>query len=113
MDNWLATVGAQARIPQWSEIASDLSYHAMKKVRLRTEWMKYRAKVLDAGDEGIRSIRRDIRTALNSITMDSLSLTELTDAMLTQIKPSAVKNISPCTDEKLVVMILYEVDQYG
>lgn len=67
VEKWLATVGAQAKAPEWSEIGADLTYDAMKKLRLRAEWMKYRAKALDSGDEGVRSVRRDIREALTHI----------------------------------------------
>lgn len=113
VDKWLAVVGTQAKVLEWSEITSDLTYDTMKKMRLRAEWMKYRAKVLDAGDEGIRSVRRDIRSVLASVAEDGLSLTELADTVLALIKPAAVKNLSPCADDRLIVMILYEVVQYG
>jgi Cap4, dsDNA endonuclease domain len=108
---WLAAVGAHA--PGWSEIAADLTYDAMKKIRLRAEWMKYRAKALDAGDEGIRSARRDIRAALAPVAEDSLSLTDLADTVLAKVKPTAVKHLSPCPDDRLIAMILYEVVHYG
>ncbi|MET3793626.1 DUF4297 domain-containing protein [Aquamicrobium terrae] len=110
---WLAAVGAQAKFPEWSEIAADLTYDAMKKMRLRAEWMKYRAKVLDAGDEGIRSVRRDIRSALASVSDSALSLTDIADTVLAQVKSVAVGHLSPCTDDRLLVMILYEVLQHG
>lgn len=113
VDNWLAAVGAQAKVPEWSEIAADLTYDAMKKVRLRAEWMKYRAKVLDAGDEGIRSVRRDIRSTLVSVAKDELPLADLVETVLAQIKPTAVKHLSPCPDDRLIVIILYEVVQHG
>lgn len=113
VDNWLATVGAQAKVPEWSEIAADLTYDTMKKMRLRAEWMKYRAKALDAGDEGVRSVRRDIRAALAPVAEDGLSLTDLANTILAQVKPVAVKHLSPCTDDRLIVMILYEVIRYG
>ncbi|MBN2752068.1 MAG: DUF4297 domain-containing protein [Rhodospirillaceae bacterium] len=113
VEKWLTTVTAQVNPPEWSELSADLNYDAMKKVRLRAEWMKYRAKVLDAGDEGIRSVRREIRTALAHVAKDGLSLTELSDAVLEQTKAAAVKHLSPYSDDRLIVMILYEVFQYG
>lgn len=113
VDKWLAAVGAQAKFPEWSEIAADLTYDAMKKMRLRAEWMKYRAKVLDAGDEGIRSVRRDIRSALASVSDSALSLTDIADTVLAQVKSVAVGHLSPCRDDRLLVMILYEVLQHG
>lgn len=113
VDKWLSAVGAQAKIPSWSEISPDLAYDAMKKTRLRSEWMKYRAKALDAGDEGIRSVRRDIRAALAVVADDGLPLTDLLNITLTAIRPAAAKHLSPCPDERLIVMILYEVVQYG
>jgi hypothetical protein len=113
VDNWLAAVGMQVKVPDWSEIAADLTYDAIKKIRLRAEWKKYRVKVLDSGDEGVRSVRRDIRGALASIADEGLSLTDLADSVLTSVKLAAAKHLSPCPDEKLIVMILYEVFQYG
>lgn len=113
VDRWLAAVGAQTKAPEWSEIAPDLTYDTMKKMRLRAEWMRYRPKVLDVGDEGIRSVRRDIRSALSRVAGDGLSLTDIADTILTLVKPASVKHLSPCTDERLIVMILYEVVQYG
>ena len=113
VDSWLAAVSAQAKVPEWSEIAPDLTYEAMKKIRLRAEWMKYRSKVLDAGDEGIRSVRRDIRSVLSGVSESGLLLTDLADIVLALVKPAAEKHLSPCTDDRLIVMILYEVFQYG
>lgn len=113
VDMWLSAVGAQATIPDWSEIAPDLAYDAMKKIRLRGEWMRYRTKALDAGDEGIRSARREIRAALATVADDGLPLTDLVNITLTEVRPGAAKHLSPCPDERLVVMILYEVVQYG
>jgi hypothetical protein len=113
VDNWLAAVGTQAKFPEWSEVAADLTYDTMKKMRLRAEWMKYRPKVLDAGDEGIRSVRRDIRSALGSVTGGGMALTELAEAVLAIVRHAAVKHLSPCPDDRLIVMILYEVFQYG
>jgi hypothetical protein len=106
---WLAAVGAQVKAPEWIEIVADLDYDARKKFRLRAEWMKYRAKALDAGDEGIRSVRRDIRAALAQVAEESLSLTVIANTVLAQIKPTAVKHLSPCPDDRLIAMILYEV----
>ncbi|MCC5976420.1 MAG: DUF4297 domain-containing protein [Salinarimonas sp.] len=113
VDKWLAAVGAQGRFPEWNEIAADLTYDTMKKMRLRAEWMKYRAKVLDVGDEGIRSVRRDIRSALAPIGDSALLLTNIADTVLAQVKSAAARHLSPCTDDRLLVMILYEVLQYG
>ena len=112
VETWLAAVGA-AKTPSWSEIAPELSYDAIKKMRLRAEWMKYRAMVLDAGDEGIRSVRREIRTALGSSLGDALSLTPIVDKILAAVRPAATKHLSPCADERLIVMILYEVIQHA
>ncbi|NSL91762.1 hypothetical protein [Acetobacter syzygii] len=103
----------QAKLPDWSEISPDLTYDAMKKIQLRTEWMKYRAKALDLGDEGIRSVRRDIRTALAKVADNGHPLTELLNVTLTEIRSAAAKHLSPCPDERLIIMIFYEVFQYG
>ena len=113
VDTWLAAVGTQTTTPEWSEIAADLTYDAMKKMRLRAEWMQYRVKVLDAGDEGIRSVRRDIRTALLTLAEEQLSLTAIAETVLALIKPAAIKHLSPCLDQRLIVMILHEVFRYG
>lgn len=113
VETWLTAVGAQAKSPEWSEISADLAYDAMKKARLRAEWMKYRAKVLDAGDEGVRSVRRDIRMALAAFSGAQPSLMDIADTILAQIRPAAIDNLSPCTDERLIVMIIYEVFQHG
>lgn len=110
---WLSAVGTQAEIPDWGEIATDLTYGAIQKSRLRREWMTYRAKALDPGDEGIRSVRRDIRAALAVVADDGQPLMDLLDITLTAIKPAATQHLSPCPDERLIVMILYEVVQYG
>jgi hypothetical protein len=111
---WLAAVSAQVKAPEWSEIVADLTYDGMKKLRLRAEWMKYRVKALDAGDEGIWSARRDIRAALAQVAKQSpsLSLTDLADTVLAQIKATVVKHLSPCPDDRLIAMILYEVGYY-
>lgn len=113
VDAWLAQVGLLAKTPEWAKIVSDLAYGAMKKERLRTEWKKYRAKVLDAGDEGVRSVRRDIRAALGVIADDGLSLSDLADRVLPVVSPAALQHLTPCSEDRLIVMILYEVFHYG
>jgi len=40
VDNWLGAVNTHAKIPEWGEITTDLTYDIMKKMRLRAEWMK-------------------------------------------------------------------------
>jgi hypothetical protein len=112
VEAWLAAVGAQARLPEWSEIAGHLPYDFARQMRVRGEWIKYRAKVLDAGDEGIRAVRREIRTALHAIG-DGHSLAELVDWVLTAIRSAAARNLSPCPDDRLIAMIIYEVVQDG
>jgi hypothetical protein len=113
VDNWLALVNMQAKVPEWGEIATDLTYDTMRKMRLRAEWMKYRTKALDAGDEGVRSVRRDIRAVLTLVAENGLSLTELANRVLELVRPAAIKHLSPCPDDRLIVMILYEVVRYG
>lgn len=109
VDDWLAAAAAHVKVPDWAEISADLTYDALRKMRLRSEWLKYRAKVLDSGDEGNRSVRRDIRTALASFEEAGLSLSVLLDEMVKLVRPSAIKHLTPYSDDRLLVMILYEV----
>jgi hypothetical protein len=113
VDKWLAPLSLQSAMPEWPEIASELSGSPVQITQLRTEWMKYRAQALDAGNEAIRTVRRAIRAALHPIIENGLSLDEYMAAASLLVKPLAMQHLTPYSDNKLRVMILYEVMSYA
>ncbi|MFZ5677078.1 MAG: DUF4297 domain-containing protein [Pseudomonadota bacterium] len=113
VEKWLSELSTHSTMPDWVEIAAELSANIIQKMRMREEWLIYRAKVLDAGDEAIRSVRREIRNGLLPIIDSGLSLDQFIEAVFPLIKNSASKHLSPYSDNRLRVMILYEVIQYG
>jgi hypothetical protein len=112
VDKWLAELSAHSSVPEWPEVASDLELPAITKAKLRREWMLYRTKVLDAGDEGIRAARRRIDKALASKGA-GLSLADLLAEVAAEVSADVRRNVTPLTDERLSVMILYEVYLHG
>jgi hypothetical protein len=113
VEQWLATIQSQVALPDWQEFATELTGGAVQKARLRTEWIKYRAKALDHGDEAIRSVRRQIRSALIPLADSDLTLNGLISAILPTVRLEAAKHLSPYSDDRLTVMIIYEVFHHG
>lgn len=109
VEGWLDLVRQRQALPEWSTISQQLDVSAMELVNLTREWQRYRALALDAGNEAINVLRDKIRSELEKHAGGSHTLDELVDEIYLEVKDLAQANISPFSNARLKVMILYEV----
>ena len=84
----------------------------MELANLSREWQRYRAVALDAGNEAINILRDKIRSELDKRAGGSHALDDLVDEIYLEVKDLAQANISPFSNARLKVMILYEVSTH-
>jgi hypothetical protein len=109
VEGWLDLVRKRQALPDWSTISQQLDVRAMELANLSREWQRYRAIALDAGNEAINVLRDKIRSELENRVGGSHTLDELVDEIYLEVKDLAQANISPFSNARLKVMILYEV----
>lgn len=109
VEGWLDLVRTQQALPDWSTISQQLSVGGVELANLTREWQRYRAVALDAGNEAINVLRDKIRSELERHAGGSDTLDELVDEIYLEVKDFAQANISPFSNARLKVMILYEV----
>jgi hypothetical protein len=106
VEGWLDLIRTRQALPEWSTISQHLSVSGVELANLTREWQRYRA--LDAGNEAINVLRDKIRSELEKHAGASLSLGDLVDVIYLEVKDLAQANISPFSNARLKVMILYE-----
>jgi hypothetical protein len=109
VEGWLDLVRTRQALPDWSTISQQLTVGAIELANLTREWQRYRAVALDAGNEAINVLRDKIRSELQKRAGGSHSLDELVDEIYLEVKDLAQASITPFSNARLRVMILYEV----
>jgi Cap4 dsDNA endonuclease len=112
VEGWLDIVRKRQALPEWSTISQHLTVGGIELANLSREWQRYRAIALDAGNEAINVLRDNIRAELQKRAGASHSLAELVDEIYLEVKNLAQVSISPFSNARLKVMILYEVFSY-
>lgn len=106
-EGWLQTVSATVACPKWEEIAPEINLPAAQKIRLRSEWNRYRVAVLNP-NEAVRKVRRMIATHLSDIGDEHQTLDALLDAAFEALKTMVRSELQLASDEHIKAMILYE-----
>lgn len=105
---WLTVVKQRVSIPGWDSFASELHLPALQKAKVRREWTRYCAEVLDS-NAAVRAVRGEIsRTMDEPACGELLTLQEVIDYVQPKIEPFAKKRLAPVSLERLKVMIVYE-----
>jgi hypothetical protein len=112
VNEWLLQIKVSIAVPNWSDLAVDLTYGAMEKADLAKQWQIYKTLALGAGNEAINRVRSRIRTELKKHEGSSLALTPLTEAVFTNVWSFVKSTISDSTPGRAKVMIIYEVVTY-
>lgn len=112
VEGWLDLVRRRQTLPEWSTISQQLSVGAIELANLTREWQRYRAVALDVGNEAINVVRDKIRSELDKCAGGSHAFDDLIDEIFLEVKDLAQANISPFSNARLKVMILYEVFTY-
>ncbi|MGY3547090.1 DUF4297 domain-containing protein [Bradyrhizobium sp. USDA 4469] len=109
VEGWLNLVRSRQALPEWSMIGQQLNVGAIELANLTREWRRYRAIALDAGNEAINLIRDKIRSELDKCAGGAQGLDDLVDEIYPEVRDLAQANMSPFSNARLKVMILYEV----
>lgn len=113
VQSWLDTVSSHVSIPRWEEVAAYLSVTGVEALKLRAEWNRYRARVLDAGDEALRTVRREIQSQVADTWNDDVDMHVFVEEIIYAVRDFARSHLAPLNDHALKVMVLYEVCLHG
>lgn len=112
VEGWLDVVRSRQQIPDWAVVVQDLKLGALDLAAIHRAWSRYRAEVLNPGDEAGNRIRDAIRAGIAENPHSDLPITDLLSVLVAKTQAVAEANMTPFTLARLRAMILYEVYRY-
>lgn len=107
-DGWLTQIRQRVAAPRWEEISSNLAGTFFHRTAMGREWRKYCIEVLDT-NAALSAVRGEIAKFLNNGSCDQLKeLQQIIELVMPNIQLIALERMSPISEEKIKVMIIYE-----
>ncbi|CUH50765.1 DUF4297 domain-containing protein [Shimia marina] len=104
---WLTRIRQKASAPAWDEISSEVSGSFFEKNSMRKEWARYGIEALNS-NVAIDAVRLEIQNQLNDKFDGEMTLMELVSEIFPEVAPKAREHLSPISDQRIKVMIIYE-----
>lgn len=104
---WLTRIRKKASAPTWGEISPDIAVGFGEKNQMRKEWARYGIEALNS-NAAIDAVRLDIQNQIGKGFEGGITLMELISEVFPKVAPKARLHLSPISDERIKVMIIYE-----
>lgn len=104
---WLTRIRKRASAPPWDEISPEIHGSFFEKNELRKEWVMYGIEALNS-NAAVDHIRFEIRKRLEKKLRNTATLTEIVAEVFSEIEQKAREHLSPISDQRIKVMIIYE-----